>query len=998
MCLEEDESNDNTVDELLANYEETLRRAKLAGLTFKPGKVIICPTKIVLFGWKLDNSRWLPTEHTTSSLAVAPYPTTVNKLRSFLGSFKQFTECVPRYAVLLHELEKLVGGRASAERIVWTPEIKQAFEKARRATRDITAVTVPRPEDKLETFSDFSADTRAVGGRLVVVRQENGKEVRYHGGYFSVVLDKYKAHWVPCEAEAAGVRLTLQHFEPYIRESRNITVHHTDNMPTVQAWRRCMQGKFSASSRISTFLVGLSALSVELTYKPGKSMLTADFSSRNPVPCKDSVNCQICKFAGEWQDKGDFSSRLGSITVKDVMEGRSLMPYIQKKTWLGQQLSDQVHVRFRRLVETGQHPEKKKTCGDFTLIKHLYGKYQAGDVIIQPDGLVMVKVRDGYFNNTAISVPRGLLSGIAFSIHVKLGHPSKGQLLSLMSRYFYCHGHIGIIHAVVDNCVQCRSLQPVPKEFALDNTEKVEGLGTRFAVDVIERHGQKILLTREKLSQTTWLELIPDQTTDTFRKTIFKTILPWVHPGGAVVRCDGAAALASLARETETDNSIFKQFNIKLEVGRPHNINKNAVAENAIREAEKEILKYRPNQKTLTEEDLTVVAKLMNDRIRNRGVSAKEILTKRDCLTNENKVIDDKLLAREQFEKRIDSNTRAQGRRKPDGVEDDFHVGDVVYIKDQLSKHQPREQFLVTGFSADMVTVQKLHNKFGSKEYTLFKREIMSANKEKDALFSDVREPDEEELDPETLTQQRIPPPPVRKRGRPRKTANTVTPRPSEVEDIHPPRSKRAAASKARESWRRNPGLLRTSKDDGKKVAAGQRNTLASLYRPGFTSYVHQTESVTSYLQSIPDQYWWFPPDVNYTWMEEDEWVMPDLEGWGEADLIPAEHPPEIRQAIAEFPHVPLFSESEPSSGDEYHDTTGESVPPADISFGGQLEQLARNPESARQVGTMRVVNLDEVVIDPDDVGMIHESVDEIEDQSQQRRSGRKTTKPDRYQ
>ena len=79
--------------------------------------------------------------------------------------------------------------------------------------------------------------------------------------------------------------------------------------------------------------------------------------------------------------------------------------------------------------------------------------------------------------------------------------------------------------------MQCQSLQPIPKELVLDSTEN-------FAVDVIKRHGQKILLTREKLSQATWLDLIPDQTTATFRKVLLKTIPPWTCSEGATVRCE----------------------------------------------------------------------------------------------------------------------------------------------------------------------------------------------------------------------------------------------------------------------------------------------------------------------------------------------------------------------------------------------------------------------------------------------------------------------------
>ena len=960
----------NTFEELENNFEETLRRADLCGLTFKPGKVVVCPREIVLFGWKLRDSEWTPTAHTTSSLSVATPPTTVKGLRSFLGSFKQFTECVPKYAVLLHGLEKLVGGRASAERIVWSEENLQAFEKAKRATADIKAVTVPRPTDKLTTYSDFSQETRSVGGRLEITRTENGKEKKYHGGYFSVVLDKFKKSWVPCEAEAAGVRLTLLHFEPYIRENQNNTTHFTDNLPVVQAWRRCLQGQFSASSRISTFLSNLSALSVDLVYKPGKLMCSADYSSRHPVPCAESTKCQICKFAGDWQDLGDNSSRIGSITVKDILEGRSLMPFIQTKTWLGQQMVDSVHTRFKKLVDTGQHPDKKKTRGEHTILKSLYKKYQSGEVVIQPDGLVMIKSKDGHFNGKVISVPHHLMAGIAFSLHVKLGHPSKGQLVSLMSRYFYCHGGVAIIQAVADNCVQCRSMQPIPKEFTMDSTEKVEAFGTRFAVDVIERFGQKILLTREKLSQTTWLELIPDQTTSTFRKVILKTVLPWVHSDGAIIRCDGAAALASLAREAETDGSVFKKFGIKLDVGRPVNPNKNAVAENAVKEAEKEILKYKPETKTLTEEDLTVVSKIMNERIRNRGVAAKEILTRRDLITNKPKNISDSKLSGDQFDKRISSNKQSADRKKPQRPELEFHVGDVVYVRNQRSKHQPREQYIVTRLEKDFLLVQKIHSRFGNKEYTVYPNEIMKANAEGDGLFDKVQDMAAEvetAKAPSVVDQApaRENPPVKRKRGRPRKTEIIID---SGADQTRPPRR---AAQKARDGWRSNLTL-------GYLKLGAISNSRSFHYRSSTSNQDCVDECCEVFLgKPSPEEYWWYPPVNNYSFMELEDWTMPNMEQWLELDeeesddnnqefLTAEEDLPDHSLELYENPDLLLGAVGNGADGVDLDASSTFDEVSETASPGAVFRTLSRNPESAQQVNLHRVVNLENVPVPPE--------------------------------
>ena len=892
----------DTWDEICENYEECLRRADQAGLTFKPGKVIICPKNIELFGWTLRGSEWSPTEHTTSTLAKASYPATIKGLRSFLGAFKQFSDCVEGYAALLHELEKIVGGKASAEKITWTDELRKTFDAAKAATGNVHGVHVPLPTDKLNTYSDYSADTRAVGGRLEIIRMVDGEKKTLHGGYYSVILDKFKSNWVPCEAEAAGVRLTLQHFEHYIRESLHTTTHYTDNLPTVQAWKRCLQGFFSASSRIATFLVNLSALPVDLEYKPGKLMHYSDYASRHPNHCSKEAKCQICGFAQAWQKIGDNTVGLRSLRIDDILEGRAMMPYIQIKSWIGAQLTDFAHIQLKKCVETGQVPEKKKTKGDYTILKKLYGLYRVGDINIRRDGLVMVKAKEGHFEGFVISVPHKLMAGIAFSLHIKLGHPSKGQLASIMARFFYCPGGQNIIHSVVDNCVQCRSLAQIPKSFAMDVAEQVSGFGAEFAVDVIERHGQRIFLAREKLSQHTWLELIPDQTAATFRRVLIRTILPWAHSGGATVRCDGATALVSLAKEAQQEDSVLGQYNIRLEIGRLNNVNKNAVAENAVRECEKEILKYKHHNKILTEEDLVVIARTMNERIRNRGMAAREIFTRRDLITGKPKEIQDDKISKQQFANRTENNQKAlnrKGMKKEQEVV--YHQGDVVYIKAQLSKHQPREKYLVTRFEGDTVVVQKLESKFGSKEYVLFGYEIMPANSENDELYEIVRNQEQQRTETETSetdqpdvhSEQK----PKRGRGRPRKQIGNPQPGPNII--TRPTRRSAVSARKRWNSWdlqqiscvsRKEPmkfksKIYRTAADD---LQCEEDWCEQESYIPNLQKYWHYRERMEPQLHLA------FPPEVNYKVLEEQDWEFPDWENW--LDLQQAIDPAELQQ------------------------------------------------------------------------------------------------------
>ena len=152
----------DSIPELATNYEEVLRRADLCNLTFKPSKVVVCPQNISLFGWDLKGQTWLPTLRTTSTLVNASLPKTVKQLRSFLGSFKQLSASLPRYAVTIHKLEQVAAGKKSAERIVWTEPLTSAFEAAKLLAANPVGIAEPRPDDHLQTYSDYSADSKAM--------------------------------------------------------------------------------------------------------------------------------------------------------------------------------------------------------------------------------------------------------------------------------------------------------------------------------------------------------------------------------------------------------------------------------------------------------------------------------------------------------------------------------------------------------------------------------------------------------------------------------------------------------------------------------------------------------------------------------------------------------------------------------------------------------------------------------------------------------------------
>ena len=139
----------DTLPDLEKNFIEVLTRAELCGFTFKPSKVIITPYKSLIFGWKKIGSGWHPTTHMISPLVRADPPTTVKQTRSWVGSFKQLTECIPDYAILLGPLERIIAGRSSAEKINWTNDLILAFNRCKKVLNDARTIHIPKPSDIL---------------------------------------------------------------------------------------------------------------------------------------------------------------------------------------------------------------------------------------------------------------------------------------------------------------------------------------------------------------------------------------------------------------------------------------------------------------------------------------------------------------------------------------------------------------------------------------------------------------------------------------------------------------------------------------------------------------------------------------------------------------------------------------------------------------------------------------------------------------------------------
>ena len=728
----------NSLTELIENFKMVLSRTRQSNLTFKPSKIVICPESTVILGWQKKGSQWFPTEHVLSPLSKAEPPSTVKKLRGWLGAYRQIAKTIPNHAVVLKNFEKMVGGKNSRDKIVWSPELIAEFDAAKKSVETSAPITIPRSSDKLKIYPDWSQDADAVGGRLVIERVINGTKTDLNGGEFSCRLKGAQSRWTPCEKECLGIKLLVQHYQPYIRESTAHATIFTDNIVSVHAWNAIKLGKISSSSRVASFISTMCENKIDIVHYPGEATKVADYNSRYPIECKRD-KCQTCKFVQqEILDQEHYVRFTHQGVDKNIM-------LVERPTWLALQKQDKTLTDLHRLITTGLAPEKKSRDKN---LKLLHNMFKRGSLFIATDGLIQVKVADVAHNveYEPIVIPDVYVASVIQSLHLKLSHPSPYQLHKHMARHFFAIGMAKSINNIASSCDTCSRLKILPKQAHKSTTSKNDTFGTNFSADILIEKGQHILLCREKLSQFTTTCFLENESQQCIEQGIIASVIDMIPDGGTVIQVDAGPGLVALENDK---NSSLQSLNIKLDIGRIHNKQKNPIAENAIKEFRKEWLRLLPNGSSLSELERAKITANMNKRIRLNGLAPKEFLLKRSMQNHSPLHVDDGQEGDLQFKRRVEANASQLIRdsvNKKIPVDPNLKIGDLVYIIADLSKSRSREQYIVVKCflknSQRWIIVRKTQKGLRNKEYLLQASEVFLAPL-REQLWSEPEEEDD---------------------------------------------------------------------------------------------------------------------------------------------------------------------------------------------------------------------------------------------------------------
>lgn len=123
-----------------------------------------------------------------------------------------------------------------------------------------------------------------------------------------------------------------------------------------------------------------------------------------------------------------------------------------------------------------------------------------------------------------------------------------------------------------------------------------------------------------------------------------------------------------------------------------------------------EILRFDPDNKVVSHLSLALITARLNKRIRNRGLSAREMSSRRDQFLNTQiSIIDqDLILAQHELRQRNPSySERAKYPCKTITPEPELCVGDIVYLRCDLNKTKSRDRYLVISIDCPWCNIRR---------------------------------------------------------------------------------------------------------------------------------------------------------------------------------------------------------------------------------------------------------------------------------------------------
>ena len=312
-----------TFDTHLRHLAEVFRRLRNAKLRLNPEKCQFCRAELQYLGHVVTREGIQTDPKKISAVADWPAPTTVRKVRQFVGMASWYRRFVPNFSTIVAPLTKLTGKNA---RWRWGDTEETAFRTLKNALT--TAPVLACPDFRRPFTLQTDASTVGLGAVLTQEFDEGERVIAYASRTLNPAERNYSATELECLAVVWGIRRMRDYLEGY--RFYVITDHQS------LKWLRRLE---SPSGRLSRWLCELQQYDFEIQYRRGSLNHVADALSRQPEACAASraIHCRwyqrlVEKVRQHPEEHPDYDLRNDKL-YRHIRGGQDIREYDEEEQW-----------------------------------------------------------------------------------------------------------------------------------------------------------------------------------------------------------------------------------------------------------------------------------------------------------------------------------------------------------------------------------------------------------------------------------------------------------------------------------------------------------------------------------------------------------------------------------------------------------------------------------------------------------------------------------------
>ena len=473
-----------TEEEHFRKLDLVLSRLAAAGLKIKLEKCKFMKREVKYLGHVLDQNGMRAVHSKVKAVEDFPIPTSVEKVRSFLGLTGYYRKFIKNYAHISQPLTSLLKKNVKFH---WEAEQQEAFDTLKTKLTTSPVLIFPNYEQEFILVTD--ASDIGLGGVLMQERDNKLQPI----AYASRLCNAAERNYSITERETLAVIHCLEHFRDMILGYKiKVWTDHT-------AIQNLFKHK-NLRGRLARWFVTLQNYDVDFNYIPGKKNTVADALSRNTV--------------------NNHSERVMIGNIKDLV------------TLNQEQITEELNKDevWSKVIKYLKSPELHET-------PKLPGKLKIEELTVEDDLIY----RDAKLTGKSVTrdrvtqlvIPQSMTKDIMALVHdsAPSSHPAKEKTYQRAQLKYYWPRMRKDIYAYVENCQICARTKghtsaPAPMLTYPTPNKPWE----RVHIDTLElplsENGYKYLFVAiDYFSRYAILHPIPNKKAETIASAIFSEII-----------------------------------------------------------------------------------------------------------------------------------------------------------------------------------------------------------------------------------------------------------------------------------------------------------------------------------------------------------------------------------------------------------------------------------------------------------------------------------------